>query len=81
MIKNILPTHLRRKVSPYPSTAVVIGTVIYNFNSYIINSRISKNNIGIKCSVKWNVNKYGYRKENFIMKNIIFADVNIVLAQ
>ena len=63
MIKKELPDYLNHCVSSYPSTAVVTGAVLFGFDPYIVESRLSKYTIGIKCSENWDEIKYGLRKE------------------
>ena len=60
-IKEKLPQNIKNYLSPYPSTSIAKGAVIFGFEPYMIKTRISKYTIGISVAEKWDEKKHGKR--------------------
>lgn len=63
MIKEKLPANINNYLSPYPSTSIAKGAVIFGFDPYIIKSRVSKYTIGISAVQKWDKKRHGKRPD------------------
>ena len=62
-IKEKLPQNIKNYLSPYPSTSIAKGAVIFGFEPYMIKTRISKYTIGISVEQKWDEKKHGKRQD------------------
>ena len=63
MIQNQLSNKNNSCVTNYPALAVVRGANMYGMNPFVIKSRITKFNIGIRISENWDKSKHFKRQD------------------
>lgn len=69
MIKEQLGFDIDHYLCTFPPVAVVKGAVIFGFNPYIIQKRISKYTIGVRCNEIWDEHKHGIHPEKKYFDN------------